>query len=193
MIVIFFKIFFEFFKIGLFSVGGGLATFPFFYELSNKYPEFLDKNFLIDMIAISESTPGSIGINLATFVGFDITKNICKDSFCIPFFVSFLNTLVLVLPAFLVILVFVRFFDRFDKFLFLKDSFNFLFYLMIASIVLIISAILPLIKVSLIQNSSFNLKSFLFFLISCFALHFKKNNKFLLFPVFGFLGILLKM
>lgn len=60
---------FEFFKIGLFSVGGGLATLPFLYRLADKYPWFSTSQIL-DMIAISESTPGPIGINMATYTGF---------------------------------------------------------------------------------------------------------------------------
>lgn len=59
----------EFFIIGTFSVGGGLATLPYLYSLADRYPWF-DKATLIDMIAISESTPGPIGINMATFAGF---------------------------------------------------------------------------------------------------------------------------
>ena len=60
---------FEFFKIGLFSIGGGLATLPFLYRLADKYPWFSAKQ-IPDMIAVSESTPGPLGINMATYTGF---------------------------------------------------------------------------------------------------------------------------
>ena len=62
-------LFLEFFKIGLFSVGGGLATLPFLYDLADKYP-WLSASQIPDMIAISESTPGPLGVNMATYVGF---------------------------------------------------------------------------------------------------------------------------
>lgn len=62
-------LFYEFFKIGLFSVGGGLATLPFLYRLSDKY-DWFTKAMITDMIAVSESTPGPLGINMATFTGF---------------------------------------------------------------------------------------------------------------------------
>ncbi len=62
-------LFFEFFKIGIFSVGGGLATLPYLEILADKYPWF-SRTELIDMIAISESTPGPIGVNMATFAGY---------------------------------------------------------------------------------------------------------------------------
>lgn len=61
----------EFFKIGLFAIGGGLATIPFLQELATKYGWF-DASSLSTMIAISESTPGPIGVNMATYVGYHI-------------------------------------------------------------------------------------------------------------------------
>ena len=64
-------LFIEFFKIGLFAVGGGMATIPFLQELSQRTGWFSER-FITDMIAISESTPGPIGINMATYVGFNL-------------------------------------------------------------------------------------------------------------------------
>ena len=62
-------LFLEFFKIGLFAVGGGLATLPFLYDLTEKY-DWITPELISDMIAVSESTPGPIGINTATYVGY---------------------------------------------------------------------------------------------------------------------------
>ena len=67
--MIYLTLFYEFFKVGLFSVGGGVATIPFYMELADKY-DWLTTKMLTDMIAVSESTPGPIGINLATYAGF---------------------------------------------------------------------------------------------------------------------------
>lgn len=67
--MIYLTLFYEFFKVGLFSVGGGVATIPFYMELADKY-DWLTTQILTDMIAVSESTPGPIGINLATYAGF---------------------------------------------------------------------------------------------------------------------------
>ena len=58
----------EFFKTGLFAVGGGLATIPFLEEMAVKYNWF-SLDMLSTMIAVAESTPGPIGINMATYVG----------------------------------------------------------------------------------------------------------------------------
>ena len=68
--MVLFTLFFEFFKIGLFSVGGGLATLPFLYDLADKYTWFT-RTELVNMIAISESTPGPIGVNMATYAGYN--------------------------------------------------------------------------------------------------------------------------
>ena len=63
------RLFWEFFKTGLFAVGGGMATLPFMYDISDKTGWFTH-SMLADMVAVSESTPGPIGVNLATYVGF---------------------------------------------------------------------------------------------------------------------------
>ena len=65
------RLFWEFFKIGLFAVGGGMATIPFLYDLSDRTGWFTYIQ-LADMIAISESTPGPIGVNMSTYVGYEM-------------------------------------------------------------------------------------------------------------------------
>lgn len=67
--MIYLQLFYEFFKAGLFAVGGGLATLPFLHEISEKTGWFSIAE-LMDMIAVSESTPGPIGVNMATYAGF---------------------------------------------------------------------------------------------------------------------------
>ena len=51
-------LFYEFFKTGLFAVGGGLATLPFLYDMAARHPEWFTMSQLADMLAVSESTPG---------------------------------------------------------------------------------------------------------------------------------------
>ncbi len=68
--ILYLRLFWEFFKTGLFAVGGGLATLPFLYDMAGKTGWFTTAQ-LADMIAVSESTPGPIGINMATYVGFE--------------------------------------------------------------------------------------------------------------------------
>ena len=67
--MIYLRLFYEFFKVGLFSVGGGLATVPFLTDMGSRTGWFTAGD-LANMLAISESTPGPIGVNMATYVGF---------------------------------------------------------------------------------------------------------------------------
>ena len=67
--MLYLRLFWEFFKTGLFAVGGGMATLPFLYSMSDTTGWFSHAQ-LADMIAVSESTPGPIGVNMATYVGF---------------------------------------------------------------------------------------------------------------------------
>ena len=94
------QLFLEFFKIGLFAVGGGLATIPFLHQLAEKYTWFTVET-LVDMIAISESTPGAMGVNMATYTGFTTAG--------IPG--SLVATLGLVLPSIAIIIVIAHFSD----------------------------------------------------------------------------------
>lgn len=93
----------EFFKTGLFSIGGGLATLPFLYKMADKYPWFTRAQ-LSDMIAVSESTPGPIGVNMSTYAGYTVAG--------VPG--SILATCSLVLPSILVILLVAKFLQKFQ-------------------------------------------------------------------------------
>ena len=67
--MIYLTLFWEFFKTGLFAVGGGLATLPFLYDMGARTGWFTAHQ-VADMLAVSESTPGPIGINMAVYTGF---------------------------------------------------------------------------------------------------------------------------
>lgn len=97
-------IFWEFFKTGLFSIGGGLATLPFLFKMSENYGWFSTEQ-LTNMIAISESTPGPIGVNIATYVGFTISGVLG----------ALYATLSLVLPSIIVILIIAGFLEKFKE------------------------------------------------------------------------------
>jgi chromate transporter len=90
-------LFAEFFKIGLFSVGGGLATLPFLYRLADQY-DWLDYQTITDMIAVAESTPGAIGVNMATYAGFQ----------CAGIAGAGIATVGLVAPSIIIILIVAR-------------------------------------------------------------------------------------
>lgn len=65
------KLFWEFCKTGLFAIGGGMATVPFLREIADK-TDWFTAGQLADMIAVSESTPGPLGVNMATYVGYTV-------------------------------------------------------------------------------------------------------------------------
>lgn len=97
-------IFLEFFKTGLFAVGGGLATIPFLREIATRYGWYT-LNDLSTMIAVSESTPGPMGVNMASFVGFTQYG----------IFGSILVTCALVLPSVIVICIIAQGLEKFKE------------------------------------------------------------------------------
>ena len=84
----------EFFKIGLFSFGGGYATLPFLYHLA-EIKQWFTVQQLSDMIAIASITPGPVGINVATFAGFTTTGILG----------ALIATTSIILPSFILILI----------------------------------------------------------------------------------------
>lgn len=69
--MLYLRLYYEFFKVGLFAVGGGMATLPFLKALGTATGWYTSAD-LMNMLAVSESTPGPIGINMATYVGFTV-------------------------------------------------------------------------------------------------------------------------
>ena len=98
------RLWWEFFKIGMFSVGGGMATLPFLYDISDRTGWF-SYDQIADMLAVSESTPGPIGINMATYTGFTTAG----------FWGSLAATLGIITPGIIIVLLIVAVLDRFRK------------------------------------------------------------------------------
>ena len=109
---VFLLMFIEFFKVGLFSIGGGLATLPFLFELTEKYTWFTAEE-LTNMIAVSESSPGPIGVNMATYVGNMMGVEIYGIGGGI--LGGILTTLALVLPSVIVILIVASILEKFKE------------------------------------------------------------------------------
>ena len=101
---VFIQLFIEFFQIGLFAVGGGPATIPFLMDIPSRH-DWYTKADVVNMLAISESTPGPIGINMATYAGFHaagLTGGIVA-------------TFSLVLPSLIVIVIIAKILDKFNE------------------------------------------------------------------------------
>lgn len=95
---------YEFFKIGLFSIGGGMATLPFLMDLTTRY-DWYTASDLANMVAISESTPGPVGINMATYAGYNAAG--------VPGAV--VATLSLTAPALFIIVIIAKFLENFSE------------------------------------------------------------------------------
>ena len=134
------RLFFEFCRVGLFSVGGGLATIPFLTDLGERTGWFTSGQ-LADMIAISESTPGPMGVNMATYVGFATAG--------VPGGVT--ATLGLIFPSVVIILVIAGFLRKFRQ----SKAVDGVFYgLRAASVALITAALLQVAKIALMFHET---------------------------------------
>ena len=134
---------FEFFKTGLFAVGGGLATLPFLYAMGNATGWFNAQD-VANMIAISESTPGPMGVNMATYVGF--------TSFGLPGAV--LGPLALVFPSLVIIILISQILNKFKESKLVQDVF---YGLRPASTGLIIAAGLGVAKIALLRLDQYEI------------------------------------
>lgn len=104
------RLFYEFFKTGLFTIGGGMATIPFLYKMSDATGWFT-YNDLANMIAVAESTPGPIGVNMATYVGF--ITGMEQGGLAFAILGAVIATLGLVTPCYLVITIIAIFLKNF--------------------------------------------------------------------------------
>lgn len=183
---------YEFFKTGLLAVGGGLATIPFLSAMSAAHPDWFSQAQLADMIAVAESTPGPVGINMATYVGFRV--------FGVPGAV--LATISLVLPSLIVIVAIAKVLDKYMSNKYLQWAFG---GLRPAVTGLIAAAGWSVVEVTLLDLTSFDISRFweslnipaiVIFAVVLFLAMFKKTKK--LHPIVliggcAVLGILLKL
>lgn len=181
--MIYLQLFFEFFKTGLFAVGGGMATLPFLYDMAEKTNWFTSGQ-LADMIAVSESTPGPIGVNMATYVGFTTAG----------FWGGLIATLALVTPSVIIIVIISYFLKAFRENKYVDAAF---YGLRPASTGLIAAAgmtvvTITLLQVDLFKNSGsimdlFNWKSLILaVIIYILSNNIKQTKK--LHPVFFIVG-----
>lgn len=182
------RVFWEFFKIGLFAVGGGPATLPYLMELSDKFGWFTMEE-LTNMIAVSESTPGPLGINMATYVGYQTLGP----------WGGVVATVGLVLPSLIIICLIAAFFAKFNSNKIVQSAFG---AIRPAVTAIIAVAVLGICRVTLFTE--FNLQSFVFgpiwqiIIFSALVLgllqikFLKKIHPFLWFVVGAVVGIVFK-
>lgn len=134
--MIYLQLFWEFFKTGLFAVGGGLATLPFLYDISARCGWFSAQE-LADMIAVAESTPGPIGVNMATFAGIHAAGLLG----------GVVATLSIILPSFLIILIITALLNKFRENPYVQSTLS---VLRPASVGLIGAAVFSILKIALL-------------------------------------------
>lgn len=172
--MIYLTLFVEFFKIGLFAIGGGAATIPFLFDLSEKYKWFGFED-LTNMIAVAESTPGPIGVNMATFAGFQ-TAGILG---------GIIATIGLVTPSVVIIILIAKLLKNYAQ--------NPNVQLVLSSIkpavlALIIFALMSIAKISIVDYLSFGI----FFILTIIMLKYKKSP-ILYILLSAVIGIILKL
>lgn len=139
---LFIRLYWEFFKVGLFSIGGGMATLPFLAEMAD-HTGWFTRADLANMVAVAESTPGPIGINTATYVGYATAG----------LFGGAVSTLGIITPSIIIILLIAKILTKF------KDSkiVNSIFYFIRpASLALIFCALVSLLEMAFITRTPKN-------------------------------------
>ena len=169
-------LFYEFFKIGLFAVGGGPATIPYLMDLAEKYDWFTMQD-VTNMIAISESTPGPLGLNMATYVGVD-ALGILGGAWA---------SIALTIPSIIVIVLVAKFLNNFSQNRWVKAAF---YTIRPAVAGLIAAAVYNVFEVSLWMEKAgetvFMVKTFVLFVVVFGLMHVKKLSK--LHPVVWLVG-----
>jgi chromate transporter len=136
--MIYLQLFFEFFKTGLFTIGGAFAAIPFLQEMALNTGWFTQAQ-LTDMIAVSESTPGPIGINMATYVGY-VTAGFPGGA---------IASLGLITPSLIIVLIVAHLLRKFRENAFVDSAF---YGLRPASVGLISAAGLSVLMMSLVHR-----------------------------------------
>ena len=195
---LFFTLFIEFFKTGLFAIGGGLATIPFLQEIIEKYGWFTTE-FLTDMIAVSESTPGPIGVNMATYVGF--ITGLKGYGIIGAILGALITTIGLVLPSLIIICIIAQFLKKFKE----SEVVQSVFYgLRPAVTALIASAGLGIFMVTLFSLNAFKSSGqildlfkipyiLLFCILFFISKKFKKLSPIMLIVVSAIIGVIFKL
>ena len=127
------KLFLTFLKVGAFTFGGGYAMIPIIQKETVERRKWVNNNDILDILAISESTPGPISVNAATYIGFKVAG----------FWGSFFATLGLVIPSFVIIYIISFFYKTFMSWSIVQAAFK---GLSVGVIILLFSAVLKLRK-----------------------------------------------
>ena len=112
--MIYLELFWTFFVIGMFTIGGGYAMLSLIQSKVVTQHNWIDDTMFTDIVAVSQMTPGPIGINSATYIGYEVLANTgASEFFCV--LGSFTATFAVVLPSFIIVLAICKVYDRFKE------------------------------------------------------------------------------
>lgn len=167
-----FNLFISFFKIGLFSFGGGYAMLPLIEEEILTHGWMTTREF-IDILAIAEMTPGPIAINSATFLGYKVSG----------FLGSLTATIAVVLPSFIVMSLIFHFIVKFKKSPYVQWTF--------AGIRPIVLGLIASAAVTVGKNAFLDIKSVILAIAVFYAVTFRRLNPILGILIAGFIGVVI--
>ena len=173
--MIYLQLFYTFFKIGLFGFGGGYGMLSLIqFEVVGRY-HWLSVQEFADIVAISQATPGPIGINSATFVGFSVAGVAG----------SLLATFAVVLPSFLLMFLLIKIFSRYRDNVYIKSILYVMQYVVIG---LIASAAVMLINEETFGKNFADIFSWAILVFSFVAMKYFKMSPITLIVVGGVVG-----
>lgn len=181
MIALLFELFSAFFKIGLFSFGGGYAMLPFMQEQTIDVHGWLTTSEFLDMLGIAQVTPGPISINTATFVGYDVLEN-AGFGMLNSILGGVIATFAVVLPSFIIVLAISFFFEKFKKSRIIENIFQGLRPIVLG---LVASAAVDIGRDVFIDFKAVVISILIFYLIT-----FRKMGTITLLVLAGILGVL---
>ena len=177
------ELFWSFFVIGMFTIGGGYAMLSLIQNEVVTIHNWIDDTTFTDIVAISQMTPGPIGINSATYIGYEVVSNAGGSEFlCV--LGSFTATFAVVLPSFIIVLSICKAYNKFKEHYLFKGVMN---GLKPATLGLIGTAALGLAT----PENFIDWKSFAIFLVALIALFFKKIGPFAAIGLGAIAGLLL--
>ena len=183
MTLLFIQLFANFFFIGLLTIGGGYAMIPLIRHQVVSVNHWISDGTLTDIIAISQMTPGPVGINSATYIGYSVIREAGGNQF-LAILGSFTSTAAVMLPSIIIMLVIVKMYFK------LKD--NMTFKNTMSGIKPVVVGLIGAAAVILMTKDNFpDWKSWIIFVSAFVGLMWIKLNPLLIIATAGVIGLVL--
>ena len=180
--MIYVELFLTFFLIGMFTIGGGYAMLSLIQNEVVTVHEWISDTTFTDIVAISQMTPGPIGINSATYVGYEVLSNAgASEVMCV--LGSFTATFAVVLPSFMIVLMLCKVYEKWKE--------HHLFKAVMAGLKPATLGLIGTAALTLATPENFiDWKSFVICIVAFVALYFKKVGPFAIIGIGALVGLL---